>query len=100
MVTSLIVGAAIPLWDRELLSALLAAAQDAERDLPVCRMAVMNNDGTVYRRVIADGHKEFVMLPRCFEIRTRDCAVRASTVTLLRTSEAAHVYVLGAAFVR
>jgi len=30
-------------------------------------MAVMNGDGTVYRRIIADGQQESVLLLRCFE---------------------------------
>ena len=69
MVTSLIAGAAIPVWDRALVAALLAAAQDAERDVPIRRTAVTDGDETIYRRVITDGQQEFVRLLRCFEAR-------------------------------
>jgi hypothetical protein len=75
MVTSLIAGAAIPVWDRDLVAALWTAAQAAERDVPIRHMAVINDDGAIYRRVIADGQQEFVMLLRCFEARGFDMRV-------------------------
>ena len=69
MVTNLIAGMPVPIWDRALVSALLDAAEGAERDLPIRRMAVVNDESQIYRQVIADGQQEFVLLRKCFEGR-------------------------------
>ena len=80
MVTNLITGAAVPVWDRKLVASLRAAAQGAERDLPIRRMAVMNSDGVVYRRIIADGQQEFVLLLRCFQAGGFDMHLRGGEI--------------------
>jgi hypothetical protein len=72
MVTNLIAGMPVPIWDRALVSALLDAAEGAERDLPIRRMAVVNDESQIYRRIIADGQKEFMLLLRCFAQRGFD----------------------------
>ena len=72
MVTNLIAGMPVPIWDRALVSALLDAAEGAERDFPLRRMAVVNDESQIYRRIIADGQEEFMLLLRCFAVRGFD----------------------------
>ena len=65
MVCSLIAGAAVPLWDRSLLTALGEAVFDAIKTPEVRHLAVLNEDGQLYREIVADGPHEFTALAAC-----------------------------------
>jgi hypothetical protein len=75
MVTSLIGGAAVPLWDRSLLTSLGEAVFDAIRRPEVRHIAVLNDDGQCYREIVADGSHEFTSIAACLTRRNFDLQI-------------------------
>ena len=75
MVTSLIAVAAVPLWDRSLLSALGEAVFDVVRTPEIRHLAVLNNDGELYREIVADGPQEFLSILACLARRNFDLKI-------------------------
>jgi hypothetical protein len=67
MVTALVAGAVVPLWDRDLLRALMAAVERVAPDhVTVWQLGVMNDDGAVYRQIVAEGPTESLNIIECF----------------------------------
>ena len=75
MVTSLIAGAAVPLWDRSLLTALSEAVFDAISTPKIRHLAVQNDDGQFYREIVADGPHEFMSIAACLARRHFDLQI-------------------------
>jgi len=66
MVTSLIVGAVVPIWDRALLHALHEAVVDALMDDPISYIVVTNDIDGPYRQIVVHGPVEYRKLRDCF----------------------------------
>ena len=67
MVTTLVAGAVVPLWDRELVRALVEAVEGLPPDnVTTWQLGVMNDDGEVYRRIVAESSAECVALVEHF----------------------------------
>lgn len=66
MVTSLVAGAAVPLWDRALVHAMNDATLGVWEQGGMHRIVVVNAEGQTYRQVIACGSREYEELLRCF----------------------------------
>ena len=69
MVTTLVAGAAVPLWDHELSHALSKAAEEPSDNVTTWQLGVMNDDGQVYRHIIAEGPTESLNIIECFALR-------------------------------
>jgi len=70
MVTALVAGAAVPLWDRELVRALGEAVEGLPPDnVTTWQLGVMNDEGQVYRRIVAEGPTEALDIIECFALR-------------------------------
>lgn len=72
MVTSLVTGAAVPLWDRALVQAMNDATLGVWEQASIHRIVVVNADGQTYRQVLACGSREYEELLRCFTSRGFD----------------------------
>lgn len=67
MVTALVAGAAVPLWDRKLMHGLSASVVGlTPEDSPQWAISVLNDEGQRYRRVVAEGSKECLAVLECF----------------------------------
>ena len=69
MVTALVAGAAVPLWDRELSRALSEAAEELPDNVTTWKLGVMNDEGQVYRHIVAEGPTESLNIIECFALR-------------------------------
>ena len=69
MVTALVAGAVVPLWDLELSRALSMAAEESPDDVTTWKLGVMNDDGQVYRHIVAQGPTESLNIIECFARR-------------------------------
>ena len=69
MVTALVAGAVVPLWDHELTRALTQAAEEPSDNVTTWQLGVMNDDGEVYRHIVADGPTESLNIIECFAMR-------------------------------
>ena len=70
MVTTLVAGAVVPLWDRELVRALVEAVEGLPPDnVTTWQLGVMNDAGQVYRRIVAEGPTESLDIIECFAKR-------------------------------
>lgn len=55
MITSLVAGAVVPLWDRMLVQAMTEALSGLEDQPALWSFGVANDEGEVYRRVVVHG---------------------------------------------
>ena len=70
MVTALIAGIPVPLWDRPLVRALREAVLEApDDDSTSWAFWVMNDQGQFYRRVVAENTWECFKILECFTVQ-------------------------------
>ena len=70
MMTTLVAGAAVPLWDRKLMRALAEAVRGLPpANVTIWQLGVMNDEGQVYRRIVAEGPTESLNIIGCFAKR-------------------------------
>jgi hypothetical protein len=87
MITSLIAGTAVPLWDRALLHAMNNAVIGLSPGLPERHMAVANLQGEIHRNVVADGPHEYMALLGCFAHRGFDMRISSDEVVVVVPTE-------------
>jgi hypothetical protein len=65
VVTSLIVGAVVPMWDRALVRAIKEAMSDVDDEPATWHFGVVNDEGKVYRRIVVHGAMQLGKLLEC-----------------------------------
>ena len=91
MVTELVAGAAVPLWDRELVRALLEAVEGLPPDNETTwQLRVLNDDGQIYRLIVVEGPMECLDILECFAKRRVRLAEHRRQVVVCRQIDSAY----------
>ena len=91
MVTELVAGAAVPLWDRELVRALLKAVEALPPDNETTwQLRVLNDDGEIYRLIVIEGAMECLDIIECFAKRRFRLAEHRRQVVVCRQIDSAY----------
>jgi hypothetical protein len=87
MVTSLLVGSAIPAWDRRLVHALNDALLGVLGGAATWHYDVVNDDGEVYRRLVVNGAEQHGRVLACLLEHGFRAAHGPEGLTIRRPSE-------------